>query len=567
MDEAAHDTAWPIPRTRAALHAWLGEHVELEVPTEPLIAGHQSPFDYLCFAFSEDESLSLNGQLDKQAGTADAVVWANRGGGKTFLGAVATMLDMVFKPGIAIRLLGGSGEQSRRMHEHLAELFSREALAELVDGRVTRDRLTLKNKADCRILSQSHTSVRGTRVQKIRCDEVELFDPDVWEAVQLATRSKQCGEVHVRGSIEALSTMHKPYGLMYRIVKEAASGTRQPASVRDGRRSETSRQGEPHADAGSRMPGAVPSRRLFKWGVVDVLGTCDERYACEDDERGPCPLLAECGGRAKCSERTAGHVEVADALDLKARVGEATWNSEMLCLTPSRQHAVLPEFSIARHVVTQEPWAAGGIRQAASGIRQAGGVPSTTDALASVPTDAECRLPGPVICGMDFGFRAPTVIVWAVVDESDALWIVDVRSVADTVLDVHIDAVLEHPRLPKPAWIGVDPAGRQRNDQTGLSNIQQMKKRGLIVRDRPMRIQAGLDLIRARLAPASGTPRLFVHERCTHLIEALERYHYPEDDPESMTPVKGAFDHAVDALRYLVQNLDRPQRTDFGRYA
>ena len=519
-------TGWPIPRTRAALHAWLSEHAGIDVPTRPLIAGHQSPFDYLCFAFSEGESLTLDDQQPESS--PDAVVWANRGGGKTFLGAVATLLDMVFKPGVAVRLLGGSSEQSRRMHEHLADLFARGSFDGLIDGRITRDRVRLVNGSECRILSQSHTSVRGTRVQKLRCDEVELFDPDVWEAAQLVTRSKQCGEIFVRGSVEALSTMHKPYGLMYRIVRDA-TGARTSGLLQ--------------TDAGCPMPGAAPSRTLFKWGVVDVLGACSDAHVCESDDS-RCPLLEECGGRAKLPGREAGHIEVADALDLKSRVSLATWNSEMLCLTPSRRHAVLPEFSIARHVVAHE------------GVVQ-------TDAGCQVPS----RVPGAVLCGMDFGFRAPTVIVWGTVDDAGTLWIIDERSEADMVLDTHIDAIASHERLPVPAWVGVDPAGRQRNDQTGLSNIQQMRRRGLVVRDRAMRIEAGLDLVRARLAPASsGLPRLFVHERCTTLIEAMERYHYPEDNPESMTPVKDGFDHAVDALSYLVQNLDRPQRTEFGRY-
>jgi phage terminase large subunit len=78
----------------------------------------------------------------------------------------------------------------------------------------------------------------------------------------------------------------------------------------------------------------------------------------------------------------------------------------------------------------------------------------------------------------------------------------------------------------------------------------------------------GLALVRARLAPADGNgPRLFVHQRCEKLIESLERYHYPEDDPESDSPVKrDGFDHAVDALRYMIQNLDKPHKTGVRGY-
>jgi hypothetical protein len=77
----------------------------------------------------------------------------------------------------------------------------------------------------------------------------------------------------------------------------------------------------------------------------------------------------------------------------------------------------------------------------------------------------------------------------------------------------------------------------------------------------------GLEILRARLSQASGEPRLFVHARCRVLIESLERYHYPEGRPDSMEPVKDGPDHAVDALRYLVQNLDAPSGTRVSRYA
>ena len=35
------------------------------------------------------------------------------------------------------------------------------------------------------MLAQSQRAVRGLRVQKLRCDEVEMFNPSIWEAAQL----------------------------------------------------------------------------------------------------------------------------------------------------------------------------------------------------------------------------------------------------------------------------------------------------------------------------------------------------------------------------------------------
>lgn len=520
---------WEMPRDPARLHALLARDFGIDVPTTPLIAGHASCFDYLVHAFFEEESWvrfpagwrRVDGADDgapsgeaEAAGTGielaattprtrDCVVWANRGGGKTYLGAIATMLDLVFKPGIEVRILGGSLEQSKRMHAHLATLFRHDALAPLLDGRITQTRVRLRNGSACEVLAQSQTSVRGTRVQKLRCDEVELFDPEVWEAAQLTTRSKRCGEVSVRGAIECLSTMHIPHGIMFRIVKEASGGR----------------------------------RRLFKWGVVDVLGVCDDTHRCTDEHgEALCPLYEDCAGRAKARDAAGaspGHVPIDDAIDLRGRVALSTWQSEMLCLRPSRGDSVYPEFDHREHVVRELPTDRGGWTW---------------------------------VAGMDFGFRAPTVVLRAGVDREGVLWVVDEHVRSERVLDEHIDAIRSEERFPSPTWVGVDPAGRQRNDQTGMSNVQRLRRAGLVVRDRAMGIGAGILLVRARLAPATGGSRLRIHERCAHLIECMERYHYPRDNPESLTPEKDGSDHAADALRYMVQNLDCPLRSSKRSY-
>ena len=497
----AEDVVARTPRDADELHAWIREYLGLEVPCEAIVAGHQSPFDYLVHAFFEGGGV-LGGDRD---GPGDCVVWANRGGGKTFLGAVATLLDLVFKPGVEVRILGGSLEQSKRMHAHLRGLLGRPPFSAMVDGRITERRVRLKNGSSVELLAQSQVSVRGTRVQKLRCDEVELFDPEVWEAAQLVTRSARVeapgfGGLVVRGSVECLSTMHRPYGLMFSLVKEAAEGR----------------------------------RRLFKWGVVDVLDACGEEYVCAEGCETPCLLWPECRGRAKerdAAGQAPGHITIDDAIDLKSRVGAATWESEMLCLRPSRSDTVLPEFDPARHIVAAAP---------------AGG--------------------GLWIGGMDFGYRAPTVVLWALVDPLGVVTVVGEHAAAGLVLDEHVAAIADAP-YPRPAWIGIDPAGRQRNDQTGLSAEAVLRAAGLVPRVRSMSIAEGLTLVRQRLKPASGgPPTLFVHEGCVKLAESLERYHYPPDDAESMTPVKDGFDHAVDALRYMIGNLDRPHVTKRSGY-
>ncbi|MEO0476341.1 MAG: hypothetical protein AAF085_10305, partial [Planctomycetota bacterium] len=103
----------------------------------------------------------------------DAVVWANRGGGKTMLGATATLLDLLFKPGIQIRILGGSRDQSEKMYDHL-RLFLDQPLLRARGGvlatQATQRRVLMQNGSRVEILACSEQSVRGTRVQVLRCD-------------------------------------------------------------------------------------------------------------------------------------------------------------------------------------------------------------------------------------------------------------------------------------------------------------------------------------------------------------------------------------------------------------
>ncbi|HEX8521539.1 MAG TPA: hypothetical protein VF669_04725, partial [Tepidisphaeraceae bacterium] len=71
------------------LHDWIKRKLGLHIPRVSVCAHHDAPFDYVRSAFFEPAK--------------DVVVWAPRGGGKTRLGALATLLDLIFKPKCSIR--------------------------------------------------------------------------------------------------------------------------------------------------------------------------------------------------------------------------------------------------------------------------------------------------------------------------------------------------------------------------------------------------------------------------------------------------------------------------------
>jgi hypothetical protein len=456
-----------------SLWDWVCAHTGLRVPKHAVCPHHQAPWNYLLSAYFEPAS--------------DLVVWAPRGGGKTRLAAVATLLDLLHKPGCAVRILGGSLEQSLRMWEHLLPDLENLGGGLLRLGNTSAHKIRLSNRSSAAVLTQSQRAVRGLRVQKLRCDEVELFDPQVWNAAQLVTRSLDRGEAEIAGTIEAISTFHAPWGLMAQVIDSAQQ----------------------------------QKKRIVHWCILEVLERCPPARDCRT-----CPLWEECRGVAKT--RCAGFVSIDDAIALKQRVSRETWEAEMLCRRPVQTSCVFPTFVPEIHV-------------------RDGAVP-----------DGEMSL------AIDFGFHNPFV----------CLWIVDAGAAGVHVIDEYVQPqriVVDHLREIDARGHGTvrrvccDPSGAGRNDQTAESNVQMLRRHGFRVLSHGSRIIEGLELIRAALRPGYGRPSLFIHPRCVRLIEAMQKYRYPEGGGE--LPLKdGVHDHLIDALRYFYVNRSSMMRVITRRY-
>lgn len=283
------------PRTREDLKNYVKVFLGIDIPDKSICEGHNSPMDYLERSFLADFA-------GKRAGNGDAIIWANRAGGKTELAAIATLLDCVFKPRCEVRILSGSGEQAGRMYEYLRG-FVRDGFEEFTDGDILKSRCRFVNGSSVEVLTQSAKSVRGQHIQKLRCDEVELFDEDVFAAAKFTTQSK----MDLLGAMEMISTMHRPYGLMQRIVSSAA---------------------------GFGTP-------IFKWCLWEVIERCRDRVCSQ------CPLWGDCGGKAK---RSKGYLKIDDCITAMRRASRAGWEAEMLCKRPSRENAVFGEFEPSEHV-------------------------------------------------------------------------------------------------------------------------------------------------------------------------------------------------------------------------
>jgi hypothetical protein len=143
------DLLTPLTTARQ-LHAWLRAHLEINVPRSPVCSSHHAPFEYIRSAYLEP--------------ARDLVVWAPRGGGKTRLAAAATLLDLLHKPPVSVRILGGSLDQSLRMWEHLVPDLERLVFEQMEKKRSAR-RITLSAGSTAAVLPQSQRAVRGLRVQ------------------------------------------------------------------------------------------------------------------------------------------------------------------------------------------------------------------------------------------------------------------------------------------------------------------------------------------------------------------------------------------------------------------
>jgi hypothetical protein len=483
-----------LRRARPATKDYLKNYIEvflgIDVPDRQICPGHSSPLDYLRHSFNCDFVGGVNPALQKKPANTDCVVWANRGGGKTELAAVATLLDCVFKPNCQVRILAGSEDQAGRMYQYLTG-FLRNGFDKFLVERIRKTGCRFANGSAVDCLTQSQASVRGQHIQKLRCDEVELFDKDVFNAAKFTTQSKD----GIIAGLEAISTMHKPYGLMQKIVSSAAE-TITP---------------------------------VFKWCVWETIEKCTDRNCSQ------CLLWGDCAGRAK---QAAGYLKIDDCITQMRRSSRAGWEAEMLCLKPNLENVVFDQFDAAVHVRGVEydanlplyrsldfgftnPFVCLWIQVDSEGVVRV--IDEYVRSRATIDVHAaelKTRIPGSTP-----RLGSGQAKLTAGGGES--------RVIATFC----------------------DPAGAGANDVTGTSAVRELRSLGINVHYRRSPIAEGIELIRRAIRDGAGKSRFVVSPKCARLIEALTCYHYPNTPVAKELPLKdGVYDHPIDALRYFFIN-------------
>lgn len=251
---------------------------------------HRSPFQFISDVFLKR--------------TEDALIHANRSGGKSYDAGLLTFLRSVFTAA-STRLLGGSWDQSEKSYEEFASCWEVSGLKpQLVIGEVEKSQTRLRNRAKVEILAASMTSVRGPHQPDLILDELEEMKRKVFNAALSQPQSKG----KAVASTLYMSTMHKADGLMAEMLDTYK---------------------ERHLS-------------LYQWCVFEVLASCVD-YKCST-----CPISSICPGKQMKSAN--GYYAIHDFEKKMYQLNQEDLEVEWLCEKPEKKHLVYSKFDEDRVV-------------------------------------------------------------------------------------------------------------------------------------------------------------------------------------------------------------------------
>lgn len=174
---------------------------------------------------------------------------------------------------------------------------------------------------------------------------------------------------------------------------------------------------------------------------------------------------------------------------------------------------------------------------------------------------------GTIYIGIDFGWDAPTAVIFMLVDYEGKWWVFDEIYVRQTLISSLIP-IIKSKLADKRLTLAV-------GDSAQAEHIAQIQTAGIpIIPVKKIKdsIPLGINLIAEKIKPRqqlSGIPQpnLFISSHCKNFIREMEQYRYPEKRElrnYSELPIDED-NHGPDALRYIAlqlrygtQNKERP---------
>jgi hypothetical protein len=160
-----------------------------------------------------------------------------------------------------------------------------------------------------------------------------------------------------------------------------------------------------------------------------------------------------------------------------------------------------------------------------------------------------------VFGGIDPGIRHMAAVVFCYLDGEDNLVVFDELALQGlTISEVCKEIELTLSKWDvKPRWWVIDPASRNKNNQTGRSDQMEFSDHGIFTSPGQNAVRPGINKVKERLRAG----RLRITQNCPVLISEFKKYRWStpkrsENDARE-APVKRD-DHLLDALRYVVMN-------------
>ena len=171
----------------------------------------------------------------------------------------------------------------------------------------------------------------------------------------------------------------------------------------------------------------------------------------------------------------------------------------------------------------------------------------------------------PLEVGQDFGYTNPTAVLFSYFDNDDTWYIFDEYYASQKPIIEHAGSLmakrnLYNNKLKSAFGDSEDPQSIAEYAKYDWYLTPAPKPKGSII--------TGISRIeeRMKINAVTGRPKVIIHPRCQNLIYELERYRWKEQKNyelnEADTPEK-AYDHLIDAMRYIVLNHRTEQKQEF----
>lgn len=156
---------------------------------------------------------------------------------------------------------------------------------------------------------------------------------------------------------------------------------------------------------------------------------------------------------------------------------------------------------------------------------------------------------------IDWGWTHPAVALFIQYDPvKDKIYVFDEIVKSKMTIESLYNQIMSKPYRVDKYYC--DIAGNQEREQTGISNVQWFKNKGIHFNFRTAAIQPTISLVRSYIKNTHGISRLIVDEiKCPKLVDNAKNYSYPQKDGiiVNENPIKEN-DDCVDSLRYYIMN-------------